>query len=143
MLIGALWVLEQEQKFYESHFGPPTQDTSAAGAALGVVMAGAIFQTGAIGGMPYRSLIRWVGHEDAFLRLLKLHSPRSLGGKGIPTGFRFGKGILGFQTKWMTASLGRRLAAKAATRFVPYVGWALFATDIYFSAKWIRDKWMA
>lgn len=140
MLIGALWVLDQQQKFYQRYFGAPTKHENE---LMGGALAAAAVQTGLIGGMPYRSMIRWVGHEDEFLRKLKLFSPRSMGGKGIPQGFTFGKGIPGFKVKWMTASMGRRFAAKAATRFIPYVGWALFATDVYFSAKWIKDNWMA
>ncbi len=31
-------------------------------------------------------------------------------------------------------------AAKFGSRFIPYVGWALFATDLYMAAKFLKSK---
>ena len=138
MFIGALWVLEQEQKFFEAHFTQTKHplDTRAGTLVVGATMVGAIAQTGFIGGMPYRSLIGLVGREDAFLRKLTLHSPRSSGGKGVPIGFSFRP----FGPKFMRASAGRKFAAKAVGRFVPGLGWVLFAADMWMVGKWIGNK---
>jgi hypothetical protein len=134
MFSTALWVLDQEQKVYERHFGSPTTHESELSA---LALTGAGVQTAVLGGSPYRGMIYWYGHEEFFQEQLFKHSRRSAGGKGVPLGFTFGKGISGFQFRFMKASFGRKLAAKVATRFIPGLGWALFAVDMWHVGKWI------
>ena len=143
MFIGALWVLEQEQNAFDYLWGKAglsmdkhPLDTRGGSTIVGLGMAGAIAQTGFIASQPYAHMIRWVGHEEDFLRKLAKHTPRSAGGKGVPIGFS----LRPFGPKWMKASAGRKLAAKVGARFIPYAGWALLAVDMWHVGKWIGDK---
>ncbi len=142
MFITALWALEQEAKAWRYLRGHPTtsgKDWSKLNSAeqlfMGSVGTGWLMGHIAIGSMPYTKIFGYAAAEDLFLRELALHSPRSAGGKGVPAGFSFG--LRGFKPKWLTASVGRKAAAKIASRWVPVLGWALFALDMWAVGKWV------
>lgn len=140
MFIGALWVLEQQQKAWDWLFPQKIPvDTPGKSVMAGALLTAMGVQTAIIGSTPYVQMVNLVNREDLFLRQLKLHSSRSAGGMGIPQGFQLVPGK-GFRAKFMKASFARSFGAKVATRFIPYAGWALFAVDMFHVGKWIGEK---
>ncbi len=150
MIISALWVLEQEAKAFRWLRQPGTFGEDAPGGKdwsdmnsfeqlfLASAATGWAMGHFALAAQPYTRIFGYAAKEDLFLRELALHSPRSLGGKGIPAGFTFG--LRGFKPTWLSASVGRKATAKIASRFVPYLGWALLAIDLWHVGKWIGER---
>ncbi len=144
----AIWAMEQEQKALkwlrdDSSSGSPKRMSDLSPAEqvfVSTAGTGWVIAHSYVAAQPYAQMFGYAAKEDRFLRELALHSARSSGGMGVSLGFRWGVGIKGFQTKFMTATAGRKLAAKAASRFIPYAGWALLALDLWHVGKWIGEQ---
>lgn len=141
MFVTALWALEQERKFAHwiwrkggmSRPGGSFHETPATNRELGIgtfalLLAGV--QTGAITSMGYSTVAHYAGKVEDFMIVQKLNEP---------VGFSLAKGKI--TPKFAKISGRKLLAAKVASRFIPYVGWALFATDVYLSGKWIKEHY--
>jgi len=136
MFIGALWVLEQEQKVFEHLWGKAglsidqhPLETGSGTAVFSGAMIGAIAQTGYVGSLPYSRLMSVSGDLDTFVRRSVLNEP---------TGFSLSKGKI--TARFAKHRAGKVLAAKIGARFIPYAGWALFAVDMWHVGKWIGEK---
>ncbi len=143
----AIWAMEQEHKAIkwfrdDSSTSPKDWSDLSSGEQLFISTSGTgwVMAHSYVAAQPYAQMFGYAAREDRFLRDLALHSARSSGGMGVPLGFRWGVGIKGFQTKFLTATAGRKLAAKAASRFIPYAGWALLAFDLWHVGKWIGEQ---
>ncbi len=140
MFITALWVLEQEYKALKwiwdkggmSRPGGSFQETPMTDFEL-VLASGALVyggaQTGAIASLGYSGIARVGGQVDDFVRLTALNEP---------TGFRLTS--KGYVPKFAKHSARKMFMAKAAARFVPYLGWGLLAVDLFMVGKWIGEK---
>ena len=141
MFVTALWILEQERKFAHwvwrkggmSRPGGSFQETPATDEEFyfgSFLLMAAGIQTGAITTLGYSSVLSAVGRVDDYLIRSKLNEP---------VGFSLSKGKI--TPKFAKFSSRRLLAAKVASRFIPYVGWALLASDVYLSGKWIKEHY--
>lgn len=136
MFITALWVLDQEYKvanwlWHKGGMSRPdrelTQKELFFATSVGLIPAAA--QTAAIGSLGYSSLASVGGRIDDFARVGRLNDP---------IGFSISKGRVSARyAKHGALKMG---AAKLGARFIPYVGWALLATDVYLSGKWLYEK---
>ncbi len=130
MLISAVWLLEAEYKFGKKHFrytrSDPTKMSGYEAAAVMVLGSAVAVQSTAVTMMPYYGLYKAHGAASGMkatsIRGFRISSP---GFKAVPYGF----------------STRRLLAAKVASRFIPYAGWALLAYDVYSVGKWAHEKW--
>ncbi len=141
MFITALWVLDQEYKAAKWiwHKGgmsrpggsfqkkPMTDRELFFATYFGLLPAMA--QTGAIGSLGYSTIASVGGRVDDFVRYSRLNEP---------IGFSLSRGKI--TPKFAKHSAFKMGAAKLGARFIPYVGWALLATDIYLSGKWLYEK---
>lgn len=136
MFITALWVLDQEYKAAKWiwHKGgmsrpdrPSTERELFFATYFGLLPAMA--QTGAIGMLGHSTIASAAGRADDFVRLSRLNEP---------IGFSISKGRI--SSKFAKHSALKMGAAKLGARFIPYVGWALLATDVYLSGKWLYEK---
>ena len=137
MFITALWVLDQEYKvakwlWHKGGMSRPDRELTQT-ELLYVGMFGlipAVAQTGAIGSLGYSTIASVGGRVDDFVRLSRLNEP--VGFSITPKGK-----LTARYAKHSALKMG---AAKLGARFIPYLGWALLATDVYLSSKWIYDK---
>ena len=130
MIRHAIWALEHEYEWAKEHLswgprGAPTVDRDPFW-IFGGIVAG-------VGQTPYYSIVRASAKVDAFLLAQsRLWSPIA---------FRFGPGISGFQPVFRRAAPRATLfLAKGAARFIPFVGWALLAYDVYTLGKYAHRK---
>lgn len=136
----AVWVLEQQYSALRWMWdwagmrrpGGSFQETPATDLELafatGAYMYGA-GQTAAIGAMGYSSIAKVGGRVDDFVRVAALNEP---------TGFRLTS--KGWVPKFAKHSASKMFIAKAGSRLIPYVGWGLFAVDLFMLGKWIGEK---
>ena len=133
MIIGALWWLEQWHKAHKPYY--QYADDSSYGMPASVLYATmtGVVPAAFIAASPYGQLQRiTMGIED--------YSSRRA----------YDKSTLHFSTKFPFArrkfvhSAGKRAAlkfgARVGARFVPGLGWALFAVDMWHVGKWIGHK---
>jgi len=145
MLSVALWVLEQEYKFAKKHFtytdpNPEKIDSWEAAAVFTAITAGSL-QTSAISFQPYYGLYKahaatqWAVRDTLWTQAVK--KTGALGGKfNTYTFYNLYPRVGAFAQKG-----GWRFAAtKVGSRFIPYVGWALLAYDLYKVGKWVGRK---
>lgn len=136
----ALWVLEQEKRALQwiwkaggmSRPGGSFQDTPMSDAEVAIfsgVGLAAMFQTGAIGSLGYGTIAHAAGRSDDYLRIVKLNEP---------VGFSISKGKV--TARFAKRSSAKLFAAKAGSRFIPYLGWALLAYDLWHVGKWIGER---
>ncbi len=136
MLISAIWLLEAEYKFVKKNTSdwPEFEGNEYEYMVIGM---GAAMQSSVVSMMPYAGINRLAGAAEqyAWMRTAPQHKIKgfrikSPGFKAVPYG-------------WSTSkAAGRRLlAARIGARFIPYVGWALLAYDVYSVGKWAHEKW--
>ncbi len=133
MLISAIWLLEAEYRFGKKHFTYTDPDPDNMGwyeavAALTMISGGAV-QTAAITMMPYYSLSR--AHEAAQWAVRDTMWTRTV---------RRTRSFYPLNRVLAQPSAWRFAAAKVGSRFIPYVGWALLAYDVYSVGKWVHGK---
>jgi len=144
MLRHAIWVLEQQYQWYQSdsrkrlwtHRRFQLGDEDTPPWLPLTIMVGATAQTALISGFPYIGLAKAAGAAEHYV--WERSAPQHM-----IKGFKFGPGIKGFQPfGWSTSrkAMLRLGAAKMASRFIPYVGWGLFAYDLYSVGKWGYGK---
>jgi len=137
MLRSAIWLLEQEYRFGKKQFTytdpNPDEISGYEGMAFTILFAGAALQTSAVSMVPYYSLYQahaamsWAVSDIAYskanrgaLRGAHTFYPRTLA-FARRGGLRF-------------------VATKVGSRFIPIVGWALLAYDLWSVGKWIGEK---
>ncbi len=133
MLITAIWVLEQENKWIRKHFtytdpDPGNMAWYEAGAAL-TLIAGGSAQTAMITMMPYYGLSR--AHETAQWAVRDTMWTRAV---------RRTRSFYPLNRLLAKPSAWRFATAKVGSRFIPYLGWALLAYDLWSVGKWIGEK---
>ncbi len=135
MLISAIGLLEQEYAFGKKHVREWPEVKGNEYAYMMMAM-GATAQTAVVSSMPYVAINKAYGaaYNYQWVRTAPQHKIKgfrikSPGFKAVPYG-------------WSTSKVaGRRLlAARIGARFIPYVGWALLAYDVYEVGKWVHGK---
>ncbi len=155
MFRTALWAYDQERKAM-NWIAPGYWETDDQGQWTDEQLYSALIFHGialpyniVIGMMPYYNLYtQWHKYDD-IIRLahqidmdmvfayhskkLKIpYAPRHTAGFNVTT-----KSITPF---WRRVPVARLIGAKVATRFIPVVGWGLFALDMWMVGKWIGEK---
>ncbi len=137
MLISAIGLLEAEYKFLKKNTSdwPPVEGNEYFYMVIGM---GAAVQTSAIATMPYVGLskVYAAAYDYQWLRTAPQHKIKGFrAGPGVP------KGIHPYGWSSSKAAGRRLLAARIGARFIPYVGWALLAYDVYSVGKWAHERW--
>ena len=141
MFRTAIWFLEQEVRWGRTLFGPdstPGELTLDEIAAAGVFGTMGAVQTFFIGTAPYHALYKMGSSMalDADRITEAISRERWIGRSPLWRHFN-----LTWGTKPARSQLLKRAALKVGARAIPGLGWALFATDVYFSAKWISENY--
>lgn len=134
MFITAAWALEQEYKLYKwmQLEVPPVEDMSPEQQLFASSFA-TLWGAGhvALASMPYNQLMNVRGRLIEWTIVEKLNARH-------PSGFSIKGGKI--TPKWVRPSMAARMGAKIGARAIPYVGWALLATDLYLTGKWLKEK---
>ena len=137
MIRPAIWVLEEEYKFIRKHFSWGPTGAPDSPSWVFPLIAAAALQTSVISSLGYSTIFRAYGFVEDYvwMRTAPQHAIKGFrAGPGVP------KGIHPFGWSTSRKAMFRLGAAKVEARFIPYVGWGLFAYDLYSVGKWGYGK---